>query len=320
MIVPIQARLPVATDAPAVVWEEADCPLCESRQHKPVLEAPDVAPGTGGLWFAVVQCQLCGLCYTNPRPDAATIGQFYPVGYGPHTRARPRRKLRKWYPLAAIEGRPRPELRNQPTGARRRLLDFGCGGGTFLERMAGQGWEVTGLDLSAEAVRCVREELGLPVLHGTLPHPDVPPDSFDVVTMWHSLEHVHAPLETLRQVRAVLRPGGRLFVAVPNIESWPFRQFGRWWYGLDVPRHLTHFAPATLRLMLERGGFRLDSLRMIRHSDWLRSSALLAASRPDCPGWQRLLTRKLPARLVAWGCYAAGQSDCILAIAHRPTE
>jgi SAM-dependent methyltransferase len=319
MIASIQVR-PSAADAPGVVWEETDCPLCGSREFKPVLEAPDATPEAGGMWFAVVQCQLCGLCFTNPRPDAVTIGRFYSAHYRPHQRHRTRRKARKWFPLAALQGRPCKERRSLPPHGRGRLLDFGCGGGTFLERMARQGWDVTGLDVSPEAVGRVREELHLRALVGSLPHPELAPDSFDVITMWHSLEHVHAPLSILQEAYRLLTPGGRLFVAVPNIASWPFRWFGRSWYALDLPRHLTHFGPATLKLMLERAGFRLGSLRVLRHSDWLRSSARLATTRPDCPAWQRLLTRKLPSRLVAWGCYAAGQSDCILAIANRPGE
>ena len=301
-----------------VVWEESPCPLCSHRGWSPVLEAPDPTPDTGGLWFAVVRCDRCGLCFTNPRPGLESIGNFYSPDYRPHRRpSQLRRPLRRWYPLAYLKGKP-PERRALPWHGQGRLLDFGCGGGSFIARMAEQGWQVIGLDASVGAVRKIQEELGLKALVGTLPHPELSAGSFDVVTMWHSLEHVHEPLRILREAYQLLVPGGRLLIAVPNIDGWPFRWFGRSWFGLDVPRHLTHFTPASLRLMLECSGFRVDQLRMLRHSDWLRSSARLAVRQGRSSFWARLLTWKPAARLVASLCYAAGRSDCMLAMAERP--
>ncbi len=303
-------------------WEETACPMCAARDAAPILESADPTPETGGLWFAVVQCRRCGLCYTNPRPAPDSIGRFYPQAYRPHGRPLSERPLRKWYPLRALQrsGRRCPERRSLPMHGRGRLLDFGCGGGSFLQRMAEQGWNVVGMDLSPTAVERVRTELKLPALLGTLPHPDLTPGSFDVITMWHSLEHVHQPLVTLRHAYELLAPQGRLFVAVPNIESWPFRWFGRSWFALDLPRHLTHFAPDTLTAMLESSGFRVQALRWIRHSDWLRSSACLAIrqANPTVPFWAKWLRYKPLARLAAWACYLCRQSDTMLAIAERP--
>jgi 2-polyprenyl-3-methyl-5-hydroxy-6-metoxy-1,4-benzoquinol methylase len=198
------------------------------------------------------------------------------------------------------------------------LLDFGCGGGSFLERMRHQGWQVTGLDASAETVERISSELGIRALTGTLPHPELEPASFDIVTMWHSLEHVHDPLGVLRAAYDLLAPGGRLMVAVPNIDSAAFHWFGPAWFALDLPRHLTHFAPATLRTMLEKAGFRVDRVRLIRHSDWLYSSAKVAGRIGRPTFWQRQLARKPIARTVSWACYATGQADCMLAVGEKP--
>src|SRR5436305_600698 len=127
------------------------------------------------------------------------------------------------------------------------------------------------------------------LLVGTLPHSDLASGSFDVITMWQSLEHVHHPLPVLAEAQRLLVPGGTLVVSVPNIDSLPFRWFGTSWIGLDLPRHLTHFTPPTLRLMLEHAGYRIGSLQLIRHSDWLRSSARLAARQGRGARWQRWL-------------------------------
>ena len=90
---------------------------------------------------------------------------------------------------------------------RGRLLDFGCGAGAFLERMHRQGWEVTGMDASPEMVEEIRTKLRFRVLVGTLPHPELTPESFDAVSMWHALEHVHQPRETLYEAWRLLSPG-----------------------------------------------------------------------------------------------------------------
>lgn len=304
---------------PALGWDDTPCPLCGRRDDELVLEAPDATPGDGPpLRFAVVRCRHCSLCYTNPRPDVRSIGRFYPRDYQPHRRPLKLREAGRPSALARWTGRACPERDGTlPFTGLGRLLDFGCGGGSYLKRMSDHGWEVTGLDNAVGAVRRVQEELGLRALVGTLPHPRLEPCSFDVVTMWQTLEHVHRPLATLREAWQVLVPGGRLVVACPNRDGWAAKAFGPDWFGLDLPRHLTHFDPRTLETMLTAAGFRLHDLRLIRHSDWLRSSARLAAARGG-PAWQRLLTRKPLAKLTAGLAYAAGASDCMVAVAERP--
>lgn len=311
------------TAAPVGAWEDAPCPLCGSTVGSgvPFLEAPDPLPPAGtGLVFAVVKCGRCGLTFTNPRPGERAIARFYPADYQPHRRPGQMRRSRPVRPLwGRLFGRPCAERRGAlPWAGAGRLLDFGCGGGSFLKTMADQGWAVTGLDASVGAVEAVRSQHGLTALVGTLPHPDLRPGSFDVVTMWHSLEHVHRPLDLLREAFRLLVPGGKLIVATPNIEGLPYRVFGKSWFGLDLPRHLTHFTPATLTAMLHGAGFCPEPVRQLRHSDWLRSSAKLAARDGTGGPLGRSLRWKPVARLAAWACFAAGASDCMMCVAERP--
>lgn len=307
---------PAADARPAVDWEDTACPLCGRHQSELLLEAPDSVTDGTGLWFAVVQCQDCGLCFTNPRPSRKAIAQFYPDSYKPHQVPEPRKRRPRLMPAGSWR-----RLRNGrhvlPWHGEGRLLDFGCGSGSYLARMARQGWQVTGLDASPAAVQRIRQELDLPALVGTLPHPQLRNESVDVITMWHSLEHVHEPLEVLRHARRLLVPGGKLVVAVPNIDSLPFRWFGHAWYALDLPRHLTHFSPWTLRLMLQRAGFRVGPVRMLRHREWLRTSARQAEQFRRGPHWQRWLTTRTGARLATWFGYLTQQSDCMMVVAEK---
>lgn len=280
--------------------------MCGSGRQKTVLEAPE--PGDRKLWFAVVRCDRCGLCFTSPRPDVAGMAGFYPPDYPPYQPrgGRPARPAR-W---ARLRGRPSPERRTLPVVTGARLLDVGCGSGDYLARIRDQGWSVTGLDISPTAAATAAGRYGVTVLTGTLPHPDLRPGSFDAVTFWQSLEHLHDPLAALRAARDLLVPGGRVYVSVPNFAGRSARRFGRDWIGLDLPRHLTHFSPDSLRAMLAAAGLDVLTLRSESRADWVRRSA--AAGRR--PSW---LARRPIARIAAWLAYLAGEGDCLFAVA-RP--
>jgi 2-polyprenyl-3-methyl-5-hydroxy-6-metoxy-1,4-benzoquinol methylase len=297
-----------------IQWEETACLLCRSDNWSPLVEAPDTSLRGDGRWFMVVQCRDCGLCFTNPRPTAESMEQFYRVDYRPHQMladSKLRASSSLHLPLLRAWRSRRKYLPKQGEG---RLLDFGCGSGSFLLRMKAQGWKVLGLDASEELVQHLRDDLDLPALAGTLPHPELPDESFDVITMWHALEHVHEPLDALRAAYRLLVPGGKLIVASPNIDCLPFRWFGQAWIGLDLPRHLCHFAPWTLRVLLHRGGFRQVSVRQDRRSGWLRKTARLAERfHPRLSLWRRALQRRAASHLMSWYTYLLRQSDCMIA-------
>jgi 2-polyprenyl-3-methyl-5-hydroxy-6-metoxy-1,4-benzoquinol methylase len=302
-------------------WEETDCLLCGHSEADLVLEAADPLPAhQRGLRFAVVRCRHCGLVYTNPRPDAASMSRFYPADYAPHVVRfrRPARAKPLWF--SRLFGRPCPERRGRlPCSPPGRLLDFGCGSGAFLQRMAACGWEVVGLDIAPQVVHALQQR-GFRALQGSLPHPQLAPQSFHVVTMWQALEHVHQPRLILRRAWELLVPGGYLIVTVPNFASWPAHWFAQDWFGLDLPRHLTHFTPETLTAMLTAERFWVHRVRGIVHVDWLRASAQRRLSRHGSHWQLRLLLWKPIADVVAWLCYVAGKAECLLAVAQRPPQ
>lgn len=302
--------------------EETRCPMCGARRWSPVLEAPETGD-PGGPRYAVVSCEACGLWFTNPRPAESAMGRFYRDDYPPHQarHARPDKvRVPGWWARTSARLRRRcPDRRWLAPHGRMRLLDVGCGSGVFLERMHQQGWDVTGLDVSEKMVRRIREELGLRALAGTLPHAELAPEGYDVVTLWQTLEHVHRPLETLGQVRGLLVPGGRLIVSVPNAASAPAAWFGPAWNGLELPRHLVHFSPATLREMLGRAGFEPGPVRMVRHASWLRISARIAREQGLARPWHRLLAFRPVGQALEWCSLLRARSACITVTATTPS-
>lgn len=318
---------------------EASCPLCRSTAGR----CADASP-IDGPW-RIVSCD-CGLCYTSPRPPDGQWEKWYGEDYGPH---RLRAKRRRWhtplrerldrrlleiyrgYAPGEADSRTRRLLATLfspilgrllnpyflPPHGGCRLLDFGCGTGKYMARMRDLGWEVLGVDRSSRAVSLARELAGVPAVLGTLPEDRevlAGEPLFDLATCWEVLEHVDDPAATLASIRELLLPTGRLVLTVPNFAGWGARFFGREWIGLDLPRHLTHFTPATLEAMLRATGYRVVHRTTIAQSGWLRHSARRA--RPVGVGrLRRLLSSKLISRTSAaiGARWRAGESLYVVA-------
>jgi SAM-dependent methyltransferase len=158
---------------------------------------------------------------------------------------------------------------------------------------------------------------GLTLHAGTLPGAALPPESFDVVTMWQALEHVPSPRATLAAVRELLSPGGRLLVVLPRLDSLEARWFGSAWFGLELPRHLTHFTAATLRRHLEAAGLEFVRLRSIRRPAIIRRSYAQLADETGRARHKRLSRSRIAAGILSWIAYAAGRSGQMICEARR---
>ena len=273
-----------------ILLETISCPQCGSENYHSFITGSDVLHGLAGTW-QVVRCKDCDFIYTNPRPAPESVGDIYPESYAPHLaktkhKKRDRRdKVRNWvltqhwnYPLGkkSVLGRilsypalirlkcKRRNFNLFPYHGSGKLLDYGCGGGSFLLQMRQLGWQVAGMDMSDHAVdECRGQELA--VFQGDDPTKRFESGAFDVVTMWHVLEHVPDPNRTLNQIHQVLTPAGRIVIAVPNIGSWLFKWLGKNWYPLDLPRHFNHFDKSTIGNILEKNGFKVTRILGQRH-------------------------------------------------------
>ncbi len=295
----------------ATSTEVVPCPHCGFGKAKNFWELSDDSP------FGVIECQSCNLVYTSPRPTAESLSHYYPNDYAPYRIKKIRHRKRGW--IDRLAGRAVERRTLAPFG-NRRLLDVGCGSGTFLANAAEQGWHVVGLDLSSEAVRVVRDEHHLPAFEGTLPFPQFPSGYFSAITFWASLEHLPDPLGALVEAQRLLTPEGKIYIVVPNRRAIGAKLFRENWFGADVPRHLTHFDSHTLTAMMHKAGFAVDKVQGVRHPEWLRKSHSLAKSQGRRMGWKSLLTKSAVARPLTLIGGWLGYAECLLAVGSQATS
>lgn len=291
---------------------EPNCFLC-GRTGTPLYEGlEDRLFSAPGSWN-IVQCPGpdCGVAWLNPMPLEEEIGKAYATYYTHPSNNGPARLnlgfraylflrdgylgRRYGYPSTRLQRLLSPAIRlragwkaeadfsvlQQPAPrSGMSLLDVGCGDGLALIRMRHLGWDVHGVDTDAQAVDRARQR-GLDVRFGTLSDQSYPDSTFDVVTMTHVIEHVHDPVALLRECRRILKPGGRLVVHTPNLQSLGHRLYREAWRGLEPPRHLHIFSLRNLPQVLERSGrWRLARLRSTARG----AGVILAASAAVRPG------------------------------------
>jgi SAM-dependent methyltransferase len=264
------------------------CDCCHTTDAVLLFTATDRRFGGPGS-FGVVRCSTCRLVRTDPWPD--DLSEYYPASYysftaptAPTERVVARAaRLTQGGSSADRLLRPLDErlLPGMPRGEPGTVLDVGCGSGEALLVLQAIGWQCTGIEIDGAAVAAAHEA-GLPdVQEGDLAGVDLAGRRFEIVRFWHSLEHTRSPRAQLRVARRLLRPGGRLLVGVPSFASLLARRLRDRSFYLDVPRHLWHFEPDTLRAVVEAEGFEVESVRLRSGSEPLLRSveSLLPATR-----------------------------------------
>lgn len=226
------------------------CPVCGECAANPQynLEGGD---------FSLVACVNCGLGRLYPPPEPQRIPDFYPPEY--YGAGAEKFETSIEFAVRRIAAwQARKLTRGLPRGAR--VLDVGCGRGTLLKALSAQGFEAHGFDISQTPLEGIGAEITLHCAD-SLRSAELPDACFDLVVIWHVLEHLPDPRETLLEIRRLLKPGGRIAVAVPNFSSWQAKWAGPAWFHLDLPRHLFHFSANNLRRLLTEAGFELEAER-----------------------------------------------------------
>ena len=240
---------------------EDACPVCFGRDWRLFANAFDRLLNRPGQVWQIRRCQGCGFGWTAPPLDVEEIAGHYPNTYHGDTS----RTIEEFLSGRLQKSRSwRQELekvelveRDVQSG---RILDVGCGDGKFLWALDRGRWERFGVEFSQGTVDLVRGRIqDLNLMAGDIFEERLGEGTFDVVTFWHVLEHLPFPERVLERTRDLLKPEGRVFISSPNLDSLQARLFGRFWYAFDdVPRHLHHFTPRALEILLERAGFRVD--------------------------------------------------------------
>ena len=256
------------TRHPDAETETVVCDFCGSAEFTRLFRSRDRLHRVPGDYW-IVRCSDCDLVYLNPRPTPARMQAHYPPHYvinqfRPAAKDASVRQRLIAHQLACFDGlKVRRAVAACPLDSRSRVLDVGCNLGSFLAALRDRtGCSVVGLETAPTPAKYAREHLNLDVREGCLDDvaASFAPASFDLITLWHVAEHLPAPRRDLHIMRSLLRPGGRLLVEVPNFDDPLRRLFGRFWAYLDVPRHLFHFTPRTLRKVLEDADFTVETL------------------------------------------------------------
>jgi 2-polyprenyl-3-methyl-5-hydroxy-6-metoxy-1,4-benzoquinol methylase len=233
-----------------------DCPVCHSTDIKNVLSVKDYT--VSGEIFPIAECGQCSLRFTQDVPGAAAISPYYKSeDYISHTNTSKGLVNRIYKIVRKNTMRRKRKWIEKYTGLEKgKLLDLGSGVGTFAHEMKQYGWEVTGLEPDEDARKAAERLYGLK-LADTAEFYQLPGGYFDAITLWHVLEHVHDLGDYIQQLRKLLNEKGKLFIAVPNYTSLDARVYQEYWAAYDVPRHLYHFSPASIKWLIEKNGMKL---------------------------------------------------------------
>ncbi|KIC94482.1 class I SAM-dependent methyltransferase [Flavihumibacter solisilvae] len=229
------------------------CPVCDSTNISPVTKAKDHT--VSGETFIIWECADCRLRFTQDVPDSDSIGPYYKSeNYISHSDTSKGMVNRLYHLVRNHTLRQKRKLLVRSTKKRTgAILDIGAGTGAFLNEMKQAGWRVTGLEPDAGARAVAAERYSLNLLEPSTLF-QLETGSFDAITMWHVLEHVHTLQDYIKRVKELLKPGGWFIIALPNYTSLDAMHYGEAWAAYDVPRHLYHFSPESVKQLLQRNG------------------------------------------------------------------
>lgn len=216
-----------------------NCPICDGQKFEPFIICTDYT--VSKETFQIVQCKNCDFKFTNPRPLQSEIGKYYESeDYISHSNSKKGLFNLAYQTIRNITLQGKVKLINSFNSETKKLLDIGCGTGEFLNAAKSAGWIVEGLEPGENARNYGAKTFGLTV--NDLNHlENLQAETFDVITMWHVLEHVPNLNQTLQLIRKILKSKGTLVIAVPNCEAFEEVKYSNVWAAYDVPRHLNHF-------------------------------------------------------------------------------
>lgn len=238
------------------------CPVCNHDRLKAYLSCTDYT--VSRETFKVVQCGSCGFRFTNPRPEENEIGKYYQSEeYISHSDTSKGFVNKLYLMVRNYTISKKVKLINRLTGnpqpAANNLLDIGCGTGEFLNACKENGWNVTGIEPSEVARKNAEQKYNIIPLSPEKLF-EISEKKFNVITLWHVLEHVHRLDTTIDRINKILSDEGVLIIAVPNCGSRDAKKYESHWAAWDLPRHLYHFTKKDIEALFKKFGFKLSEV------------------------------------------------------------
>jgi len=232
------------------------CPICGNTETEQFIDCLDYS--VSKEHFHLVRCKNCTFTFTNPRPDEAHISKYYQSPeYISHSDTS-KGLINKVYHLVRQKTLADKLKLINNIHLKGKLLDIGCGTGAFLEICKKNGWKVKGTEPDNGARHIAQKKIENIIEADILQAYEN--EKFDVITMWHVLEHIHILHATIEKIYRLLSNTGKLIIAVPNINSYDAKYFKEYWAAYDTPRHLYHFNQRTLELLMNKHGIKLDMI------------------------------------------------------------
>lgn len=231
------------------------CPVCSSTFINPLLTVKDHSVSKEE--FVIWQCSNCSLRFTQDVPDETAIGPYYQSpDYISHSNT-DKGLLNKIYKrVRNFTLQEKASLIIRYTKEKGNLLDIGAGVGAFLKQMQEKQWNVTGIEPDEGARSRAQNIFGIDLLPASHLQ-QLQPGSFDAITLWHVLEHVESLHDYVQKLGELLHQDGKIFIAVPNYTSADAGIYGNYWAAYDVPRHLYHFTPKSMEVLMQQHGLKI---------------------------------------------------------------
>ncbi|MDO5570203.1 MAG: class I SAM-dependent methyltransferase [Bacteroidales bacterium] len=232
------------------------CPVCNSQQLSAFTKCNDHSISKED--FQIMKCDNCGFLFTQDFPDESLIGEYYKSkDYISHSNSRKGLINNVYHIARTIMLNRKAKIVCKESGMEKgKLLDIGCGTGYFLHTMKKMGWDVMGVEKSDDASKVAKEHFNIDVKNLLNEVDDN--NKYDVITLWHVMEHLQDLKGTFEKLRSLLKDDGTLIVAVPNSESFDAEYYKENWAAYDVPRHLWHFNATTLGILSKREEFKIE--------------------------------------------------------------
>ena len=228
------------------------CPVCQSDNISHIITAKDFLVSSEE--FQISGCQDCGLRFTNPRPDDDQLASYYDSNeYISHI-DEGSTLVSSLYKIARTFTLRRKRKLIEKLSKSKRLLDVGCGTGHFLNYCHQHGWLISGVEPNEMARKQAEAKTNI-IIQEKLS--EIVNTSYEVITLWHVLEHLPDLEQTMNQLKSLLAPGGVLIIAVPNFEAYEASVFKEHWAAYDVPRHLYHFNRSAVECLANNHGLKI---------------------------------------------------------------